>query len=107
MREKWGVLVATMSQRGHPIFVPPQYFSHCDKHNAIRKSGRIAASADRAASRHAVSAADAAFAALRAREAAVMAICGAVWYRLLSSERLDAALARDLAALFVSGAETA
>jgi len=36
-----------------------------------------------------------------------MAICGAVWYRLLSSERLDAALARDLAALFVSGAETA
>ena len=37
----------------------------------------------------------------KAREAAVMAIYGAVWYRLLLDEPLNAAFARDLAALFV------
>jgi AcrR family transcriptional regulator len=37
----------------------------------------------------------------REREAAVMAIYGAVWYRLLLSEKLDAAFAHDLAGLFM------
>jgi AcrR family transcriptional regulator len=36
----------------------------------------------------------------RTREAAVMAIYGAVWYRLLLDEPLGPAFARDLAALF-------
>ena len=37
----------------------------------------------------------------KTREAAVMAIYGAVWYRLLLDEPLDAAFAKDLSRLFV------
>ena len=42
----------------------------------------------------------------RVREAAVMAIYGAVWYRLLLDEPLDAAFAQDLSRLFIGQAQS-